>query len=166
MADVKARCKVDPATHCWIWQAAHCCGTIRMHTFDHKVGEKRSMSGPTAIWNIAHGEAPPHGAVMRMRCGNSRCANPAHVMAYPTRQAWGRAVAASGRWRELNADARRQNIQRAWEARGITPTSAEAVRLVREAPACETLASISARTGISISAASRIRRGESRREVL
>jgi len=46
---VKARCTVDPATHCWLWQGATAAdGVPRLHTLDYARVEKRSRSGRCA----------------------------------------------------------------------------------------------------------------------
>lgn len=165
IADIKARCKVDLATRCWNWQAAMSGGQIKMHVFDHRVGEKRTLSGPTAIWNVAHDEAPPRWSVVRMTCFNSQCANPAHVRAFQSIKAWGRSVEATGRWKGNNQTTRRENLRAAWKASGIKITPPEVVQAVREAPPTETGIAIAARLGLTKSIVSRIRRGDSFRGV-
>lgn len=81
--DLKRRSVVDPVTHCWHWQGAKAVtdGIPRIHAFDHQRGEKRTMSGPRAVWNIAHNESPR--ALVYRGCQTTDCVNPAHH-----RQAW------------------------------------------------------------------------------
>lgn len=165
VADLKARCVVDALTHCWLWKGAMSGSQIKIHTFDHRVGEKRTLSGPTALWNVAHGEAPPSWSRPRMRCLNSRCANPAHVVLFPDLKAWGRMVAHSGRWKGVNVESKLGNLELARRARGVESTPPELVRAVREAPPEETGLSVAARLGLSSSVVSRIRCGLSHRGV-
>ena len=74
-ADIKARCTVDPATHCWIWQGAVNARskTPVLYAFDHARADKRAMSGALAAWNIAHAAAPLPGpeCVVRLAMGVS-----------------------------------------------------------------------------------------------
>lgn len=165
IADLKARSRVDPATHCWRWLGAASDGHPRIHTFDRIRGEKRTMAGPTAVWNIAHDEGVPPGWMPFRRCGQRDCVNPSHLrMAHSKAEMFG-FIARSGSLKGRNAEQRRANVQRAHEANGITPTPAAVVLAIRAADPTLTNVALGREFGVSHGLVSRIRRGQSRRSV-
>lgn len=164
IADLRARSAQDPATHCWHWQGASTHdGTPRIWTFDHDRGDKRCMSGPKAVWNIAHGCAPRPGWLVFRRCTTRDCVNPAHHSQAPDKAAIGQHIARRGSRKGTHIEARRANAAKAQAARGIVPTPAEVVRAIRTMTG--TNVAIAEATGVRHQVVSQIRRGESRREV-
>lgn len=162
--DLRAWSVVDPATHCWIWQKPMApSGPPRIHTFCHRHGDKRVMSGPAAVWNIAHGDAPS-GIVYRP-CWRRECVNPAHHrMARDTAEMM-RMLAGAGRLRGTSTEQRRANLLLARAAAGIVDTPPELVAQVRAAGGTETGSAIAARLGLNRTVVSRILRRLSHKEV-
>lgn len=76
--DLRARSTVDPVTHCWHWQQATIKGHPRIWTADLDAMDKRVLSGPRAVWYIAHG-TPLRDQVAYMGCWCKDCVCPAHV---------------------------------------------------------------------------------------
>ena len=167
-ADVKARCTVDPLTHCWLWQGARNTRSQlpMVYAFDYTLGDKKSMSGPRAVWQIAHGEAPRPGHLIYRCCNQVLCLNPAHLRQAATKAEIGVHVRRSGRLkgRELSP-AQRAVLPRSWAAQGIVPTGPDAVRAIRAAGPEVTGVQLALEHGISPQTVSRIRRGESHRGV-
>jgi len=165
--DLRARCKVDPVTHCWEWTGAHsgANGLPALHAFCHERGEKRTMTGPRAAWNIAFGEAPGRDEWIFRGCCNNLCLNPAHLRRAKSPADVGLHQRRSGSRRGTAMDARRSNIAKAWERNGITPTPAGVVQQIRNAPATVTGIELAAQFGLAMSTVSKIRRGESHKGV-
>lgn len=164
IADLDARSLRDAATHCWHWQGAKAAeGIPRIWTFDHERGEKRCMSGPKAVWNIAHQAAPRPGWLVFRSCVTPDCVNPAHHAQAPDKAAIGQHIARRGGRKGTHLEARRANAAKAHAARGITPTPAEVVLAIRSMSG--TNVAIAAATGVRHQVVSQIRRGESRRGV-
>lgn len=165
---VKARCIVDKATHCWDWQGAMGSeGTPRIYTFDHERGEKRPMSGPKAMWNIAHQEAPPRYAPLVYRCcGNRACLNPAHLRNAGGRAEIGESIARSRRWKGKSTPAQRTGYMLGLTAQGITPTAPDVVRAIKAESTLVAGRAIAAKYEVSESIVSRIRRGKSHKGIL
>lgn len=165
--DVRARCVVDAVTRCWLWQGAKCRdGTPRVHTLDLARMDKRTMTGPQAMWQLAHGEPPPPGRLVYRACGCVACLNPAHMRLAASKAEIGQAIRRSGRWRGSHMQARRRNIERAWAATGVVPTPAEVVRALREAPTSVTNRALARQYGVSEQTVSKIRRGQARAGVV
>jgi hypothetical protein len=164
---VKARCIVDAATHCWLWQgAASTEGTPRIYTFDHERGEKRTMSGPRAMWNIAHQEAPPSWAPLVFRCcGKAACVNPAHLRTARDKAEIGLHIRRSGHRVGTALESRQASQRLAMAAQGITPTAPDVVRAIRAANPAETSVALAARHHMAVQTVSRIRRGESHKGI-
>lgn len=162
---LRARSVFDPHTFCWHWQGAKAPdGVPRIWTFDHARGDKRVLSGPKAVWNIAHGRAP-HGLAFR-RCGCTDCVNPAHHGEAPDKAAIGLHIRRAG-WRKgTHVEARTANLVHAHAANGITPTPAPIVAEILTADERETNRSIARRLNLSDQVVSTIRRGLSRRNVI
>lgn len=166
IAAVRARCIVNHDTGCWHWQGAMSTdGTPRIWTFDHERGEKRTMSGPKAVWNIAHQEAPRKGWLVYRRCVVDDCLCPVHLAQARDRIEIGRHIAGSGRRKGTAVESRRANAIKAQMAAGIVVTSPDIVRACRAAPEGVTSASLSKLYGIAPQTVSRIRRGESHQRV-
>lgn len=169
VAQLKARCIVDPSTHCWAWTGAtsgH--GRLRMPTlwaFDHARCEKRTMTGPLAAWNIAHGAAPLPGWRVFRTCGHTACLNPAHLREARSAAEIGQHIRRAGTRKGLNVEANRENIRAAWAATGIVPTAPHVVRAIRAADGSVTGRALAAQFGVSKQTVSRIRNGLSHRGV-
>lgn len=164
IADLRARSRVDPVTHCWHWLGAVANGgEPRIHTLDYARVEKRIMSGPLAAWNIAHGEAPPPWARFVFRaCGTRDCVNPVHLRLARDRAEIGEHQRRAGSRKGTSIEARRANIALALAARGITPTAPDVVRAIRAEGADTTTSALAERLGLSVQTVSRIRRGDTR----
>lgn len=164
---LKARCTVDHATHCWLWTGATTgtYGVPAIWCFDHRRGEKRTMSGPSAVWNIAHGEAVPVGNLIFRACCRVLCLNPAHLRRARTKAEIGEHQRRAGSRKGTGLESRRANIVKAWESAGIVPTKPEVVRAIRSAPPSVTGRALAARYGLARSTVSRIRIGQSHKVV-
>lgn len=168
IADVRARCAIDPATHCWHWQGARSSdGTPRIHTLDHARTEKRTMSGPMAVWNIAHGAAPLPGHLIYRGCQHRLCLNPAHLREAASKAAIGAHIRRAGTRKGTSTEQRLANIRLAQIASGAVPTPAEIVLAIRAVPRAEaTNRALARRFNVAEQVVSRIRRGESHRHLL
>lgn len=172
IADVRARCVVNPATHCWEWQGARqyrtpvSQGMPVMHAFDHALGDKRTMSGPLAMWNIAFGQAPRPGCKVFRACGCPTCLNPAHLREAKSEAEIGLHLRRSGTLKGRPRTAGQvDTIRKMHEAAGIVSTPADKVQAIRSAPAEVTGRVLSAQLGLSEATVSRIRRGARRGDV-
>lgn len=162
--DVRARCVIDERTRCWIWQGAiRVNGRTRqpaMWAFDHARGEKRTMTGTMAVWNIAHGRAPLPGYVVHRACCNSLCLNPVHLREARTLADVGRHRSRAGVDRGRNIEQKRASLVKARAVCGIVQTPEPIVIAIRQAPQTVTGRALSKIHGISETTVSRIRRGE------
>lgn len=167
-ADVLARCKVDPASHCWIWQgAASSDGVPRIHTLDYARAEKRTMSGPLAVWHIAHCAPPRPGHLVYRGCQNRLCLNPAHLRQAADKAAIGLHIRRLGSRKGKCTETRIANLRRAQIAAGAIPTPPEVVLAIRAVPRAEaTNRDLARRHGIAEQTVSRIRRGDSFKHLL
>jgi HNH endonuclease len=75
LEDIKARCVVDQATGCWIWQGA------RSDKGYGQAGVKGRVIRIHRLAYLASRGRIPKGAHILHRCDNPPCANPAHVFA-------------------------------------------------------------------------------------
>jgi len=122
VADIRARCCVDRVSGCWHWLGAMSDRTPRIYTFDHERGEKRSMSGPKAVWNIAHGASPLAGYLVYRRCITRDCVNPVHMGEARDKAAIGLHIRRNGCRQGTSTEQRRANMRLAWAAAGIVKT--------------------------------------------
>lgn len=159
LSEVLAKCRIDNVTRCWVWHGAGAKdGVVHIHAIDHARKTKRTMSGPTAVWNIAHGEAPPAGYVPYRWCGNRLCVNPVHL-----RLARGQAevmhrMACSGRLKGTHLEQRRAAARRGHAAQGMRITPDEVVRQILAAQGNN--CAVARRYGVHHSVVSRIRLGQ------
>lgn len=167
--DVRARCRVDPVTRCWEWQGAMRSRDRQqqpaMHAFDHAAGEKRTMTGPRAVWNIAHGSAPLPGYIVFRACCNRLCLNPVHLREARSLAEVGEHRRRAGVEKGKHVEAKRANIRKAHAAAGVVYTPDSVVAEIRSADASVTGRSLSHRLGVSENTVSRIRRGLRRCDV-
>jgi hypothetical protein len=156
----------NPYDPCWHWDGAKSTGGVpAIWTFDHDRGEKRTMPGPMAVWNIAKGCGTGEKLAYRTCCATA-CVNPQHIALAVDRAEIGRHIAAMG-WRKgRNYETRRANLVAAHAAAGIVPTPAAIVLAIRAAPATATNRSIAAEHDIGESLVSKIRLGKTRRSVV
>lgn len=169
LEDLRARCIVDPVTHCWVWQAGCTKGRPCVYTFDHSKGEKNRMSGPLAAWHIAHQRPPSRGAIVYRCCtGESSrlCVNPAHMRQAFSRQELNAISGRSGRLKGLHSEARLQSLQRARQVRGTNVVPDDVVRQLRLAPATVSHTSLAKQYGCNTETIRRIRAGISRAGVV
>jgi len=120
--DLRDRSDVDPATHCWLWKGAIQRDVPRMHAFDYRVNDKRTLSGPLAVWMIAHEEAPRPGWRVIRSCGEHRCVNPAHHEQMRDHAAIGEFMAATRRLKGTHIESRAANARKGRAAAGIVET--------------------------------------------
>lgn len=165
IADLRERSARSPADHCWHWLGARSSdGTPRMHVFDYDRGEKRSMSGPKAVFFLAF-EKPLKGRLAYRGCFCTDCVNPAHIRTATTKAEIGVKLAALGIRKGVGVEQRRVNLSKAHAATGCIPTERAIVLAIRQAPASVTGEALSRLHGISRQTVSRIRRHESHREI-
>jgi hypothetical protein len=159
--DLLARSRRDPFTHCWHWLRAMSHGKPAIHTYDHEFGDKRVMSGPRAVWNIAHGESPGARVIWR-RCGHRDCVNPAHMQAMPDHASMFAAMTRQGRYKGARSDAQKEITlrMRMKLAQNITPM--HVADEIRGMPKTVTGRAIAQQFGLSETTVSRIRLGRSR----
>lgn len=162
--DLRARSERRPGSDCWWWLGAMACDKVspRIWTLDYELVDKRTMTGPQAVWNISRGEGL-HGWLAYMRCVNSSCVNPVHVGKARSRVEIGAHIARHGKRKGRNTEAQRGNIRKAWQAAGITPTAPEVVAAIRAEPSSLTNIALAAKYGLGHTTVSRIRRGDSHR---
>ena len=162
--DVYAKCIVDPATRCWIWRGAGAKDhKVRIYTVDHATATKRTMSGPTAIWNIAHGEAPPAGSEPYRWCGSCMCVNWAHIRLGSNHAAVMKSIKASGRWKGTHLEQRRASARKGHISQGIRITPEHVVKEILASKG--TNVAVGARFGVHHSVVSRIRLNQTHRNV-
>lgn len=161
--DVRARCVIDERTRCWVWQGAmrsrDGAQQPAMWAFDHARGEKRTMTGPQAVWNIAHGRAPLPGYVVHRACCNPLCLNPVHLREAKSLAEVGRHRQRAGVDKGRHVESKRANIAKAHAAAGVVQTPDPIVIAIRQAPPTVTGRALSKMHGISEQTVSRIRRG-------
>jgi hypothetical protein len=127
---IKSHCRVQP-NGCWVWLGGGCDGTPKIRAFDPKIGEKRAMSGPRAMWLAAYGREARNRAFRA--CPTPRCLNPLHLREVRTQRELmgylGRvdrykgtfveqraAAAAKGRAVQGKADTPRETVLAIWHA--------------------------------------------------
>lgn len=158
--DVRARCDLDPTTRCWLWRGAIAvdCGLPRLHAIDYGRKTKRVMSGPTAVWNLAHEESPPAGHLVYRTCGCKLCLNPAHLRLAKSQTELMRLVAQSNRLKGTHLEQRRAAAAKGLAAQGIKPTPPEVVQAILRAKGnnCQ----VARRLGVHHSVVSRVRLGQ------
>jgi len=162
--DLRARAVLDPVTLCWHFQGSTVQGHPRIWTLDLDAMEKRVLSGPRAVWFIAHG-TPLHGLVAYMGCWTADCVCPVHVRR-GTRAQMNAAVARAG----LLPDRTGNEVivaaaARAREAAGHVDTPVEVVRAVRQAAGTASGRELARRFGLSETVAQRILRGQNFKQV-
>lgn len=161
--DLRRRSERRPGDLCWHWLGAKTTdGSPRIWTLDYERMEKMTLSGPKAVWNIAHGEGPRGRFVFRA-CVCTDCVNPAHMRLASTRAEMGAHIRLNGARKGTHVAQRAENIRKAWAVSGLVPTAPEVVIAVRADNG--RLADIAARHGISANVASRIRLGQSHKNV-
>lgn len=165
VADIRARCDVDPVTMCWHWKGATSRGQPRIHAFDHAAGCKRVQPGQRAVWNIAFDEAPPAWALVFRRCCSSLCLNPVHLGLSRSKAEIGEHIRRNGARKGTAVEARRANAAIGRAAAGIVDTPVANVIAIRSAPSSTTGRALAQALGMSEACVSRIRRGETHRGV-
>ena len=164
--DLRARSKVDVGG-CWHWLGAKSTdGAPRIYTLDYERKEKRSMSGAKAVWNIAQCCAPTPGFLAFRRCMITDCVNPVHIGLARDKAEIGVHTARTGKRKGTQLEQRRANLAKAHAANGNAPTPTEVVRAIRAADKSITGLALAEKFGICNRTVSRIRRGQSHRDVL
>lgn len=161
--DIKRRSTRAPGDLCWHWQGAKATdGTPRIWTFDHDRCEKRAISGPKAIWNIAQ-QCGTRGLWAARVCVCTDCVNPAHIKLFTSKAELGAHIRLNGARKGKHTDTWTASLRKAWEASGVYPTPPEVVRQIRSETG--TLREIGDRHGLSFKTVGRIRRGDSHKQV-
>lgn len=164
--DLRARSVIDTATRCWHWQCAKIKGAPRIWTLHLDEVEKRVLSGPRAVWYIAHGTRLG-SRVAYMACWNKDCVCPVHVRAGQKGEV-NHLAALAGVYRRSDA-ARAANVvnaAKARAARNAVDTPADVVLAIRAAAGSTTQVEIGRSLGISKTVVSRILRGQTFRHLL
>lgn len=152
--DLYARSERRAGSACWHWLGAKCDGQPRIWTFDHDRGEKRVMTGPRAVWNIATGSGMGSDKA-HMTCVNTECVNPKHVGRFADLAAIGASVARSGKRKGMHLAQRLSAARKGWAARGIVPMPPETIAAIGVAEG--TNIAIGKQFGIAHQLVSRIR---------
>lgn len=159
---LKARCTVDPATHCWLWLGGTSRGRPYIYTLDYAKTTKHGMDGPRAAYNIGMQTPLRHGEIVArgMSCP-CLCVNPAHVRRYASRALLRAAEGASGRSKGSLTAGRARSLKAAWAKRpnGVVP--AEVVSAIRQAPKEVTCTALAQTYRRHVSTISKIRRAAS-----
>jgi hypothetical protein len=138
----------------------------RIWTLDYGRVEKRVMNGAVAAWHISRQSPPKAGHMVYRLCLNTGCVNPAHLCEAEGLAEIGRHMRATKRLVGTHLDARRASIQRAIEAAGIVVTPPDVVRSIRAAPSAVSSSALARAHAMNVQTVSKIRRGESRRDVV
>lgn len=149
----------DPATNCLHWNGALSQGVPRIWTIDYRCGEKRTLSGPLAVYMIAHGKAPD-GIPFR-RCNNKDCVQPAHLLVARDRAELGRFITKLEFSKAWDKTARVRNIRAAMVSRGVQFVPDAVVLAIRGADKSVTGRAMARQYGLSESVVSSIRKGKS-----
>jgi hypothetical protein len=166
VADLYSRCEVDRITGCWHWKGAVSSdGCPRIWTLDYRRVEKRSMSGPLAVWNIAHKAAPTDGFLVFRRCQTTDCCCPVHLGLARSKAEIGTHVKRMGNRKGTCLPQRRANIAKAIEALGIKVTPSHVVQAIRLAGPEVSNIQLAEEHGIKHTTVSKIRRGDRHAEV-
>lgn len=159
--DLRRMSDIDPVTRCWHYRGAKAPnGQPRIWAFDHDKGDMASLSGPRAVWNIAHGCGPGRWLAFRW-CFVGDCVCPAHhKLARDVAEICRAAKRAGVKWGPP-PEVRRVGLVAARRAAGIAETPADVVLRVRElfATGGRTGKAIAAEMGLSESVVSRIKHG-------
>ncbi|RTL08961.1 MAG: hypothetical protein EKK62_04795 [Acidimicrobiia bacterium] len=129
--DVRARCRIDPVTHCWHWLGATSRGKPVMYTLDPGRVDKRVMPGRRAVWCIAHGSAPSPGYLVVASCGVSDCVAPAHLIEVRGRAGVTQRLARAGRLRGIAVAQKRAAAATARARKGVVDLQPDQVRQIR-----------------------------------
>lgn len=82
LEDIRARCRIDEETGCWLWGMAQHIDRGRPGTYgrtylpDH--GEPRHASAHRAAWLVSGRKLPKGHIVWRSLCAGGLCCNPQH----------------------------------------------------------------------------------------
>lgn len=167
IAHLKARCTVDPVSHCWHWLGAKAVdGTPRIYTVDHARMIKDSLSGPKAVWNIAHGEAPRAGWLVFRACGCRDCVNPVHLAQARDKAEIGMHQRRAGYRKGTHVEARRASQKLACAAAGKPATAESIVRQIRALAGEKSQKALGLQFGVSRQTVNRIVLGRSHRHLL
>ena len=166
VADLRARYIVNHNTGCWIWQGAKVKGAPRLWGFDHTQGKLRVMTGPMAVWNLAHKEAPRKGNKVFRRCMVTLCLCPVHMGQARNPQEIGTHIRLNGARKGTAVEQRRANLAKAHVTIALTATPREIVIALRSAGPEVTTAALAKLHGIGTTTVSRIRRMQSHRDVV
>lgn len=165
--DLRARSIIAPATRCWLWQGATIGGAARIWTLHLDRMDKGVLSGPRAVWYIAHG-TPLHSRIAYMACWTKGCVCPVHVRAAENKTVLNRVAAQAGVF--IKSPAARKsneaNLLKARQARGVADTPPETVLAIRAAAGKALQKNIAAEFGLTKTMVSRIIRGETYRHLL
>lgn len=160
--DLRERSSLDPVTHCWHWKLAKVKGHPRIWTADLDAMDKRVLSGPRAVWYIAHGSTLGD-QVAYMGCWVKDCVCPAHVRRGTRLQVNALAVAAG--CNNGHSAVRSISAAKARAAAGHVDTPPELVLALRKALGTVPVYRLAEQLGLKRSAAYRIARGLNYRQL-
>lgn len=158
IAALRERSRIDPATHCWHWQGCTRDGRPRIWAPDIDRIDKRVLSGPRAVWFIAHG-TPLGNLVAYMACWTRDCVCPSHVRC-GTRADFSTAMARAGLLKGHHV-VRRASAIKARAAAGIVDIPAHVVLALRDLAPTTTPQALAMQFGISQQSIRRMLRGAS-----
>ena len=163
------RCDIDHASGCWLWLGAmrtmrNGIGTPCIYTWCYERDEKRQQTGSRASWSLLHKRAPSPGLIVYRACLNVACVSPRHMVEGSPAD-MGAYIKARGDRKGTAVQTRRDNLRLAWAALGIVPTSPEIVAAIRAADLSVTGKALALLHGVSRTVVSRVRRGESHKEM-
>lgn len=157
--DIRLRCYCDEDTGCWKWKGAFSKPLGRLSEPRVFLADERTTTTlPRASWRLAKGPIKPGHTIWR-RCLNHECGNPDHLMS-GTKEAWGKWAAKKS---YLKGRPERAAInRRIARERGVPKLTLEQAEQIRISP--ETGRAMAKAYGVSPSAVSRIRLGQSYRQ--
>jgi hypothetical protein len=163
ISDLRIRSNIDPVTYCWHWQGAtDVSGHPRIYTLDHDRVEKRTLTGPRAVWNIAHGKT--HGRTPYRRCGCKDCVNPVHMaLAVSLQEMWAH-LSRSGILKGQKTPSRSANALLGRIARGQVDTPDDVIIAIKNDlhSGSMTGVAIAEKHGVTTQTVSRIKTGKTK----
>ena len=156
VAGIKSNCRREP-NGCWVWLGGCCDGTPKIRAFDPKVGDKRPMSGPRAMWLAAYGREA-YGLAFSA-CATPKCLNPLHLREAPSQAGMIDYLRRIGRYKGTNLAQRAAAAAKGRAAQGMVDTPTEIVRAIWSSPPEMTHASLARSTGCARKTVALIRRG-------
>lgn len=156
LQEVMESCFIDEDEH-WLFRGGHHQGVPRIHapnfTQDPSGQTLTTQGGRLAVWHIVNEKPLRAGWRTWSACGVASCVNPTHI-GYGSSQAYGRAVARSGKFKNVPARML-ANYRNTLSQRKVTRAMADDILVSND-----TNAVLALRHGISMDTVSRVRCGK------